>query len=396
MDTFEIDSSEILQPQDWTFPVPIAYGPGRLKEISEFCNSLNICNPLIVTDKNSRELPFIEKIKKQLSDSGINYDLFSEFSPNPREDEIAKGCSKFQSGNHDAVIAIGGGSAMDGGKAVCLTVNNDIPLWDFEWEQPPPKIHKDNPFPKLICIPTTAGTGAETDSTAMVTDLKKGMKLCICHPELKPSLALLDPELTLQLPINLTAWTGADAMIHSLEAYCVPGFNPMCDGAALESLSLISKSLVLAVEEPQNLAARGGMLVASCLGGIAFLKGLGLVHAISHMVGAEFDTHHGLTNSIVLPVVTRFNLPGMDEKVRRMSEAMQYEDHSVEGFISNIDKLLDRINIPRSLGEIGVPEDSAKSIAEKAMLDSAYATNPRSSSYEQVFEMVSTSIAKAR
>ena len=396
MDTFEIDSSEILQPQDWTFPVPIAYGPGRLKEISEFCNSLNICNPLIVTDKNSRELPFIEKIKKQLSDSGINYDLFSDFSPNPREDEIAKGCSKFQSGNHDAVIAIGGGSAMDGGKAVCLTVNNDILLWDFEWEQPPPKIGNDNPFPKLICIPTTAGTGAETDSTAMVTDLKKGMKLCICHPELKPSLALLDPELTLQLPINLTAWTGADAMIHSLEAYCVPGFNPMCDGAALESLSLISKSLVLAVEEPQNLAARGGMLVASCLGGIAFLKGLGLVHAISHMVGAEFDTHHGLTNSIVLPVVTRFNLPGMDEKVRRMSEAMQYEDHSVESFISNIDKLLDRINIPRSLGEIGVPEDSAKSIAEKAMLDSAYATNPRSSSYEQVYEMVSTSIAKAR
>ncbi|MCH2476538.1 MAG: iron-containing alcohol dehydrogenase, partial [Gammaproteobacteria bacterium] len=120
MDTFEIDSSEILQPQDWTFPVPIAYGPGRLKEISEFCNSLNIYNPLIVTDKNSRELPFIEKIKKQLSDSGINYDLFSEFSPNPREDEIAKGCSKFQSGNHDAVIAIGGGSAMDGGKAICL------------------------------------------------------------------------------------------------------------------------------------------------------------------------------------------------------------------------------------------------------------------------------------
>ena len=396
MDTFEIDSSEILQPQDWTFPVPIAYGPGRLKEISEFCNSLNICNPLIITDKNSRELPFIEKIRKQLSDSGINYDLFSEFSPNPREDEIVKGCSKFQSGNHDAVIAIGGGSAMDGGKAVCLTVNNDIPLWDFEWEHPPPKIGNDNPFPKLICIPTTAGTGAETDSTAMITDLKKGMKLCICHPELKPSLALLDPELTLQLPINLTAWTGADAMIHSLEAYCVPGFNPMCDGAALESLSLISKSLVLAVEEPQNLAARGGMLVASCLGGIAFLKGLGLVHAISHMVGAEFDTHHGLTNSIVLPVVTRFNLPGMDEKVRRMSEAMQYEDHSVEGFISNIDKLLDRINIPRSLGEIGVPEDSAKSIAEKAMLDSAYATNPRSSSYEQVFEMVSTSIAKAR
>jgi len=396
MRSFKIDSSEILKPQDWSFPVPISYGPGRLSEISKFCESLEIRNPLIVTDSNSKELPFIEKLKRFLIESNISSDLFFEISPNPRDDEIAKGCSKFQSGNHDAIIAIGGGSAMDGGKAVCLTANNDIPLWDFEWEQPPSIIGKDNPFPKLICIPTTAGTGAETASTAMVTDLEKGMKLCIFHPDLKPSLALLDPELTLQLPTTLTAWTGADAMIHSLEAYCVPGLNPMCDGAALESLSLISKSLVLAVEEPQNLAARGGMLVASCLGGIAFLKGLGLVHAISHMVGAEFDTHHGLTNSIVLPVVTRFNLPGMDEKVKRMSEAMQYEDHSVKSFISNIDGLLDRINIPRSLGEIGVPEDSAERIAEKAMLDSAYGTNPRSSSYEQVFEMVSTSITKAR
>ena len=230
----------------------------------------------------------------------------------------------------------------------------------------------------------------------MVTHLEKGMKFCICHPNLKPSLALLDPELTLGLPANLTAWTGADAMIHALEAYCVPGDHPLCDGAALQSLYLISKSLIPAVEEPDNLRARGGMLVASCLGGVAFLKGLGLVHAISHMVGAEFDTHHGLTNAIVLPVVTRFNLPGMDKKVRRMSEAMEYKDHSVESFVSNIDDLLDKINIPKSLNEIGVPEDSAERISEKAMLDPAYATNPRSSSYDQVLEIVSTAISKAR
>ena len=285
---------------------------------------------------------------------------------------------------------------MDGGKAVCLTANNDIPLWDFEWEQPPPNIDKDTPFPKLICIPTTAGTGAETESTAMVTHLEKGMKFCICHPDLKPSLALLDPELTLGLPENLTAWTGADAMIHSLEAFCVNGFHPLCDGAALESLSLISKNLVLAIEQPDNLSARGGMLVASCLGGVAFLKGLGLVHAISHMVGAEFDTHHGLTNAIVLPVVARFNLPSMDKKARRMSEAMQYKDHSVESFISNIDELLDKINIPKSLNEIGVPKDSADRISEKAMLDSSYATNPKPSSYNEVLEIVSTAISKAR
>ena len=393
---FEVNSEEILKPQDWAFPIPISYGPGRLNEIAHFCQSLEINNPLIVTDNNSKELPFITKLKNFLDESNIKSSLFFDISPNPKDDEIAKGCSKFQSGHHDAIIAIGGGSAMDGGKAICLTANNNLDLWDFEWELPPQSIPEENSFPKLICIPTTAGTGAETDSTAMVTNLEKGMKFCICHPDLKPSLALLDPELTLDLPLNLTAWTGADAMIHSLEAYCVPGFHPLCDGAALESLSLISKSLVLAVEEPQNIAARGGMLVASCLGGIAFLKGLGLVHAISHMIGAEYDTHHGLTNAIVLPIVTRFNLPGMDEKVRRMSEAMQFEDHSVDSFIVNLDELLDRINIPKSLSEIGVPEDCAQRIAEKSMLDAAYGTNPRSSSYEEVLQLVSASIAKAR
>ena len=396
MTRFEINTEEILTPQDWGFPVPISYGPGRLAEIGKACISLDIKNPLIVTDSGSKELPFIERLKEILIGSNIGSDLYSKISPNPKEDEIAEGCSQFKSGNHDAIIAIGGGSAMDGGKAICLTANNDIPLWDFEWEKPPQKIGENNKFPKLITIPTTAGTGAETESTAMVTDLKKGMKLCIMHPDLKPSLALLDPELTLELPASLTAWTGADAMIHSIEGYCVPGFHPMCDSAALESLSLVSKSLILAVEDPQNVAARGAMLVASCLGGVSFIKGLGLVHAIAHMIGAEYDTHHGLTNAIILPAVLRYNLPNMEEKVKRMSQAMQFKDYSVDSFISNIEKLLDRIKIPTGLHEIGVPEDCASRIAEKAMVDSAFATNPREASFDEVHQLVKTSIKKAR
>jgi len=391
-----MDTEEILTPQDWGFPVPISYGPGRIAEIGKACLSMGVKNPLIVTDSGSKELPFIEKLKEILIGSNIGSDLYSKISPNPRDNEIDDGCSKFKSGNHDAIIAIGGGSAMDGGKAICLTANNDIPLWDFEWEKTPQKIGENNKFPKLITIPTTAGTGAETESTAMVTDTEKEMKLCIMHPDLKPSLALLDPELTLGLPASLTAWTGADAMIHSIEGYCVPGFHPMCDSAALESLSLISKSLILAVEEPQNVAARGAMLVASCLGGISFIKGLGLVHAIAHMVGAEYDTHHGLTNAIILPAVLRYNLPDMEEKVKRMSQAMQFEDHSVDSFISNIEKLLDRIKIPTGLHEIGVPEDCASRIAEKAMVDSAFATNPREASFDEVHQLVMTSIKKAR
>jgi alcohol dehydrogenase class IV len=388
--------NDILEPQDWSFPVPIAYGPGRLSEIGQRCLAMGLLNPLIVTDKGSRDLPFISKLYKYLADAGLSTALFSEISPNPRDDEISIGCDSFRSGSHDAIIAIGGGSAMDGGKAICLTVKNEKDLWDFEWEAEPVAISPDQAFPTLITIPTTAGTGAETESTAMVTHTGKGMKFCICHPQLKPSLALLDPELTIGLPTNLTAWTGADAMVHAIEAYCVPSFHPLCDGLALEGLNLISKWLPVAVREPDNLAARGAMLVGSCLAGIAFIKGLGHVHAISHMIGAEYNTQHGLTNAIILPVVLRFNLPGMEEKVKRMAEAMGFQDLSVEDFIKEIERRLDEIDIPRSLSEISVPKDCEERIAKKALLDSAARTNPRAASLAEMRLLVKTSLTKAR
>ena len=387
---------DILEPQDWSFPIPIAYGPGRLSEIGQRCKAMGLLNPLVVTDKGSRGLPFISKLQGYLANAGLSTALFSEISPNPRDDEISIGCNSFRSGNHDAIIAIGGGSAMDGGKAICLTAKNEIDLWDFEWEAEPVAISPDKAFPTLITIPTTAGTGAETESTAMVTHTGKGMKFCICHPQLKPSLALLDPELTVSLPANLTAWTGADAMVHAIEAYCVPGFHPLCDGLALESLNLISKWLPVAVREPDNLVARGAMLVGSCLAGIAFLKGLGHVHAISHMIGAEYNTQHGLTNAIILPVVLRFNLPGMEDKVKRMGEAMELEDLSVEDFITEIERRLDEIDIPRSLSEISVPKGCEERIARKALLDSAARTNPRAASFAEMRLLIKTSLNKAR
>ena len=396
MTLFNLNKEEILAPQDWGFPVPIAYGPGRFSEIGTYCSESKITNPLIVTDSGSVDLPFIDNLVEILKKSKINSGIYSKISPNPRDDEIASGKKLFNDNNHDEILAIGCGTAMHGGKSNCLTANNEIELFDFEWEKTPQVIGPDNKFPKLITIPTTAGTGAETESTAMVTDTKQGIKLCIMHPELKPSLALLDPELTLGLPSNLTAWTGADAMIHSIEGYCVPGFHPLCDGAALESLNLISKSLITAVEEPNNLEARGAMLVASCLGGVSFIKGLGLVHAIAHMVGAEFNTHHGLTNAIILPAVLRYNLPDMEEKVMRMAQAMQYKDHSANHFIESMEKILDRIKIPKGLNEIGVPEDCIERISEKSMIDTAFGTNPRSATLDDVRELVKVSIFGAR
>ncbi|MEM9097370.1 MAG: iron-containing alcohol dehydrogenase [Pseudomonadota bacterium] len=386
---------EMLAPQDWSFPVPIAYGPGRLAEIGAQCQALGITKPLVVTDRGSHQLPFIAQLQDHLTQAGLASDLFFDISPNPRDDEIGAGRALFRAGGHDAVIAIGGGSAMDGGKSICLTALNEVDLWAFEFEQPVPEITASE-FPKLITIPTTAGTGAETESTAMVTHVAKGMKFCIWHPELKPSLALLDPALTIGLPPHLTAWTGADAMTHAIEAYLVPGFHPLCDGLALEGLALVSKWLPVAVREPDNMAARGGMLMGSCLAGIAFLKGLGLVHAISHMVGAEYNSQHGLTNAIVLPVVLRFNLPGQEAKVRRMADAMGLENSSANAFTAEVERLLDEIEIPRSLSAIDIPADCAQRIAEKAIQDSAAATNPRPATVAEIRALTEAALSQAR
>ena len=367
----------LLEPQDWTFPVPIAYGPGRLKEIAVMCSEAGMSKPLIITDRGSRDLPFISDVGKYLQADSMSSNVYANISPNPRDDEIAAGCEAYRQGGHDGIIAIGGGSGMDGGKAICLVAANAIDLWDFEFEKTSPNMATQPPFPPLICVPTTAGTGAETESTAMITEVARMMKFCIWHPELKPAFAVLDPEITISLPENLTAWTGMDAMVHAIEAYCVPGFHPLCDGIAIEGLRLVSTWLLTAVSEPGNIEARGAMLAGSCLAGISFLKGLGMVHAISHMVGAEYDTQHGLTNAIILPAVLRFNASAIAEKIGPMAEAMGLQDKSFDGFYGGVCDILDNLGIPKNLMEIDIPANCAASISEKAFQDSAAMTNPR-------------------
>lgn len=390
------DDTFFLARKDWSFPVPIAYGPGRLADIGKICMRLDALNPMIVTDSGSNNLPFITTLTDHLNKSSLSSVVFCGISPNPRDDEIEVGCQAYRAGKHDAIIAIGGGSAMDGAKAIGMTVNSNVALWDFEYRKPLPVVGPARPFPPFITIPTTAGTGAETESYSMVTDTAKGMKFCLAHPGMRPSQAILDPELTVDLPAHLTAWTGVDALTHAIEAYIVPAFHPLSDGAALEGLQLIAKWLPIAFREPENIAARGAMLTGSCMAGVAFNKGLGLVHAISHMIGGEFNTQHGLTNAVILPVVMRFNLPGLDEKVQRIGQAMGLDDFSADAVISEIERLIDYVNIPRSLIEIGVPADCAQGIAEKAMLDSAAVTNPRRASLEEVKSIIETALQKAR
>lgn len=392
----KIDEHFLNDSIDWEFPIPIAYGPGRLNDIAEFCKKSEISKPLIITDKGSKELPFISRLAGLLESASIQNNLFYGISPNPRDDEINAGCNAYRRGNHDGIIAIGGGSALDGAKAIGMTVNSGVNLWDFEYRKPDPILNSLDCFPNFITIPTTAGTGAETESTAMITDTVQGMKFCLAHLGMRPSLAILDPELTVGLPANLTAWTGVDALTHALEAYLVPGLNPLCDGAALEGLKLISKWLKVAFDEPKNISARGGMLIGSCLAGVAFTKGLGLVHSISHMIGAEYNTHHGLTNAIILPAVMKFNLPYVGDKVRSISHAMDLKEASSDMIVQEIEQILDYVNIPRSLTEIGIPLECKKRIAKKAMLDSATATNPRLAQIEDVEELTEISILAAR
>ena len=392
----KIDEHFLNDSIDWEFPIPIAYGPGRLNDIAEFCKKSEISKPLIITDKGSKELPFISRLAGLLESASIQNNLFYGISPNPRDDEINAGCNAYRRGNHDGIIAIGGGSALDGAKAIGMTVNSGVNLWDFEYRKPDPILNSLDCFPNFITIPTTAGTGAETESTAMITDTVQGMKFCLAHLGMRPSLAILDPELTVGLPANLTAWTGVDALTHALEAYLVPGLNPLCDGAALEGLKLISKWLKVAFDEPKNISARGGMLIGSCLAGVAFTKGLGLVHSISHMIGAEYNTQHGLTNAIILPAVMKFNLPYVGDKVRSISHAMDLKEASSDMIIQEIEQILDYVNIPRSLTEIGIPLECKKRIAKKAMLDSATATNPRLAQIEDIEKLTEISILAAR
>ena len=385
-----------LSNQDWTFPTSIRYGPERIKELTEICNQKGIKKPMIVTDKGSKNLNFIDDILVDLKKNDINPKIFANISPNPKDEEIVFGKSEFLNGNHDAIIAIGGGSGMDGGKAISLIANNDYDIWDFEWEKTPVSIDEKNNFPPLICIPTTAGTGAETESSAMVTDTKLLVKWCIAHPQQKPFEVILDPELTLGLPKNLTAWTGIDALVHAIEAYVINDFHPLCDGAAIEGLRLIYPNLPIVYENGEDLSSRGKMLVGSCLAGISFLKGLGFVHAISHMIGAEFDTQHGLTNAIILPSVLRYNKDSLGTKIPIMCEAMGIKKNNFEYFYQSICDLLDKLEIPKNLSEIGVDDTAIERIAKKAMKDSAFTTNPKTASLKDMKGLIETTIHNGR
>jgi len=373
------------------------YGPGARHELVALCKQFNIQRPFIITDQGSLNLPFVAEIQHALNDAGLACGLYGGIEPNPTDRTIVAGAQAYQAWDADGIIALGGGSGLDGAKAVALIARQQrCDLWAFDFDQPVPQGFHADDFAPVITIPTTAGTGAETESTAMVTDTRRGIKGCVWHPLARPSAVILDPELTRSLPANLTAWTGLDAIIHALEAYFVPSFNPLSDGAALQALDLLWHSIDTAVHQGQDLEARGKMLIGSCLAGVAFLKGLGLVHALSHMVGATYNTHHGLTNAIILPVVLRFNQAQISARLKPVAQVLDLPDDRFDTFYNAVCTLLDRLNIPKSLAALGVQHADIDALALKSMGDPARLTNPRDSSLEQLKALLAHAIDHAR
>ena len=360
----------------WTYPTTIHVGPGKISELAHHAADLGMQRPLLVTDKGLAGLPMITEAMKRLSDAGMAPALFSEVQGNPTDGNLKDGIAAFRAGNHDGVIAFGGGSAMDVGKLVALMEGQNIPVWDLEdigdWWM---RADADAIHP-ILAVPTTAGTGSEVGRAAVLTNTTDHTKKIIFHPKMLPSLVIGDPELAVGLPPALTAATGMDALTHSLETYCVDSFHPMADGIALESIRLIRDFLPRAVKNGQDLEARTKMFAAAMMGGVAFQKGLGAVHSLAHPLGAIHDIQHGLANGVILPYVVVFNRPAIEAKVETIANMLSIEG-GFEGFLGWLLEFRRTLGIPHTLSELGVGIDDADEIARKAIDDPSTAANPR-------------------
>ena len=360
---------------NWNYPTPIWFGLNRTAEIKLALKELSISRPLIVTDPQFSENENFKKMIEHLSKESIQFSIFTDIKGNPTGKNVSDGVLKFNADANDGVIAIGGGSALDAGKAIAFMSKQKENLWFFEdvgdnWTK---AIIKD--MPKVIAIPTTAGTGSETGRASLIVDEDTYTKKIIFHPSILPDLVILDPELTISLPPHLTAATGMDALAHCLEAYCSEVYHPMAHGIAIEGVRIIKNNLVDAFKDPENLFARSQMLVSSPMGSTAFQKGLGAIHSLSHPINAIHDLHHGLTNAIFMPYVIKFNQSVIEEKMERLSKYIELKNQSFDGFLEWILELRKQLLIPHTLKELNVKFDFDK-LSKMALVDPSTPTNP--------------------
>ena len=361
---------------NWSYPTAIRFGAGRLDELADSCHEAGIARPLIVTDPGLAKLPPVAAAERFLRDGGLEAGLFTAVKPNPTESNVADGLAALKAGGHDGVVAIGGGSALDAGKAIAFMAKQTRPIWDFEdigdnWKRADPA-----GILPVIAVPTTAGTGSETGRAAVILNETTRLKVVVFHPRMMPRIVIADPALTLGLPANLTAWTGMDAFAHSLEAYLAPGFHPYADGIALEGMRLIKRNLPAAHADGSDLAARAAMLAASQMGSTAFQKGLGAIHSLSHPIGAAYDTHHGLTNAVVMPYVLAFNRGAITEKAAHIARVLDLARPGFDGLLDFVLDLRRRLGIPATIAALGVPAADLDRLAAQAAVDPTAGGNP--------------------
>jgi alcohol dehydrogenase len=358
---------------NWNYPTTIWFGDQRINEIQKACESLNIQKPLIVTDPGILKTDIIEKINSSLNTKA---NIFSDVQSNPTGNNVELGVTYFNSNAHDGVIAVGGGSGMDVGKGIAFMAGQNRPLWDFEdigdyWTRANSEVIK-----PIIAVPTTAGTGSETGRAGVYTNEETKEKKIIFHPKMLPSIVILDPELTVPLPKSLTAFTGMDALAHCLESYCSNFFHPFSQGIALEGMFIVKNNLINAYHDGSNLDARGSMLAASSMGSIAFQKGLGAIHSLSHPVGAIYNTHHGLTNAVFMPYVLKRNKTVIEEKIISLSRYLNLEDQTFEGFMNWILYLRKELLIPHTLKELIQDDSKFEEMSKMAKDDPSTGGNP--------------------
>jgi len=383
-----------MQKTNWNYPTTMWVGQDRIKDLSIACKNLNINKPLLVTDKGLAGSDIIQNSLSNLKQNSFEVILYSNVVGNPTGTNVNQGVEIYRKNNCDGVIAFGGGSGLDVGKAVAFMSGQDLPIWDFEdvgdnWTKA-----KSNSIAPIIAVPTTAGTGSETGRASIILNEDTGVKKIIFHPKFLPSIVILDPLLTISLPPDITAATGMDALAHNFEAYCAPGYHPMADGIALEGIRIINNWLLAAVEDGSNVEARMNMLTAASMGSTAFQKGLGAIHSLSHPVNALNNIHHGLSNAIFMPYVLTFNKDVIEKKIIKICEYLEFQNKTFDEFLNWTLSLRKKLNIPHKLSDvIELEKIDIDRLSKMALDDPSTNGNPKKLSLEDMKVMYEYSIS---
>ncbi|MCG5482419.1 MAG: iron-containing alcohol dehydrogenase [Sinorhizobium meliloti] len=360
---------------NWSYPTAVKFGAGRIKELADHCEALGIKKPLLITDRGLAPMAITQQALDILEAGGLGRAIFADVDPNPNDRNLEAGVKAFRDGGHDGVVAFGGGSGLDLGKCIAFMAGQTRPVWDFEdvgdwWT----RANVEGIAP-IVAVPTTAGTGSEVGRASVITNSQTHVKKVIFHPKFLPAVTICDPELTVGMPKVITAGTGMDAFAHCLEAYSSPFYHPMSAGIALEGMRLVKEYLPRAYKDGADIEARAHMMSAAAMGAVAFQKGLGAIHSLSHPVGAIYNTHHGMTNAVVMPPVLRFNRPAIEEKIACAAAYLGIAG-GFDGFYDYVLQLREELGVPDSLAALGVGTDRIDEMAEMAIVDPTAGGNP--------------------